>query len=137
MRAGAPPSFRMANWCRMTDQCDINLNMMRPCKLNPRLSVFKAMEGMFSFDTTAMSPVGTETLIHLKPVRRHTWGYHTLKSWYIRPSLKYYHAIKGVTESGAVRLSGTFKFKHHALTTPNATPLDRMNKATRDLATAI
>ena len=36
-----------------------------------------------------------------------------------------------------MRLSDTFKFKHHALTTPTVTPLDRVIKATRDLATAI
>ena len=40
MRSGAPPSFCMANWCRMTDQCNITLNMMRPCTLNPRISAF-------------------------------------------------------------------------------------------------
>ena len=34
-RAGTPPSFRMANWCRMTEQCDITFNMMRPCTINP------------------------------------------------------------------------------------------------------
>ena len=68
MRAGAPPYFCMANWCRMTDQCDITLNMMRSCTINPRLSAFEVMEGMFSFDATPMAPVGTETLIHLKPV---------------------------------------------------------------------
>ena len=95
------------------------------------------MEGMFSFDATPMLPVGTKTLIHLKPVQRHSWGYHALKVWYIGPSLKHYRVIKGITESGAVRLSNTFKFKHHTLKTPTVTPLDRVIKATRDLATAI
>ena len=89
MRAGAPPSFRMANWCRMTDQCDITFNMMRQCALNPRLSAFEAMEGMFSFDATPMAPVGTKTIIHLKPVQRHSWGYHALKAWYIGTSIKH------------------------------------------------
>ena len=89
MRAGAPPSFRMANWCRMTEQCDITLNMMRPCTLNPLLSAFEAMKGMYSFDATPMAPVGTEMLMHLKPVRRHSWGYHALKTWYFAPALKH------------------------------------------------
>ena len=95
------------------------------------------MEGIFSFDSTPMEPVGTETLIHLKPVQRHSWGYHALKAWYIGPPLKQYRVIKGITESGAVRLSGTFKFKHHALTNPTVTQLDRLIKATRYLATVI
>ena len=137
MRAGAPPSFRMDNWCRMIDQCDITLNMMLPCTLNPHLSAFKAMEGMLSFDATPMAQAGTKMLIHLKPVPRHTWDHHTLKEWYIGPSLKHYRIIKGVTELGAMRIFDTFKFKHHALKTPTVTPLDRVIKATRYLATAI
>ena len=28
VRAGAPPSFCMVNWCKMTEQCDITLKMM-------------------------------------------------------------------------------------------------------------
>ena len=52
----------------MTEQCDITLNMMRPCTLNPKLSAFEAMEGMYSFDATPMAPVGTEILMHRKPI---------------------------------------------------------------------
>ena len=137
MQAGAPPSFCMANWCRMTEQCDITLNMMRPCTLNPLLSAFEAMEGMYSFDDTPMAPVGTEMLMHLKPVRRHSWGYHTLKTWYFAPALKHHRVVKGVTKSGAVRLTDTWKFKHHAISTPTITPVDRITKATRDLNAAI
>ena len=92
---------------------------------------------MYLFDATPIAPVGTETLIHLKPMRSHTWGYHALKAWYIGPSLKQYCVIKIVTDSGAVRLSETFKSKHHTITTPTVTPLDRIVKATRTLATAI
>ena len=84
-----------------------------------------------------MAPVGTKTLIHLKPVCRHTWGYHAIKAWYIGLSLKHYRVIKIVTESGAVRLYDTFKFKHHALTNPTVTPLDIKVKAMRTLATTI
>ena len=43
IRAGTPPSFKMANWCKMLEQADITLNMMRPCTLNPNLSAFEAM----------------------------------------------------------------------------------------------
>ena len=121
MRAGSLPSFHMTNWCRMAEQCDINLNMLRPCTLNPCFSSFEVMESMYSFDATPMAPFGTKTLIHLKNVSRHTWGYHALKAWYNGPSLKHYRIIKSVAEFGALRLSDTFKFKHHAITTPTVT----------------
>ena len=136
-RAGTPPSFRMSNWCKMTEQCDITLNMMRPCTTNPLLSAFEAMEGSYSFDATPMAPVGTEMLMHLKPIRRHTWDYHAVKAWYFAPALKQYRSVKGVLESGSVRLTDTWKFKHHALKTPAISSTDRIVKATQNLASVI
>ena len=65
-----------------------------------KLSAFEAMEGMYSFDATPMAPVGTETLIHLKPIRRQSWGYHAMKGWYFAPALKHYRVIKTVTDTG-------------------------------------
>jgi hypothetical protein len=136
-RAGTPSSFKMTNWCKMLEQCDITLNMMRPCTLNPLLSAFEAMEGMYSFDATPMAPIGTEMLMHLKPIRRHTWDYHAVKAWYFAPALKHYRVVKGVLESGAVRLTDTWKFKHHALTIPTVSAADRIAKATQHLASTI
>jgi hypothetical protein len=136
-RAGTAPSFKMANWCKMTEQTDITLNMMRPCTLNPKLSAFEAMEGMYSFDATPMAPIGTEMLMHLKPIRRNTWAYHALKTWYFAPALKHYRVVKGVTEAGAVRLTDTWKFNHHSIKTPAISQIDRIVKATRHLATTI
>ena len=84
-----------------------------------------------------MAPMGTEMLMHLKPVQGHSWGYHTLKAWYIGPAHKHYCVLKGVTDSGAVRLTNTWKFKHHSLTIPTITATNRIVKATQDLTTEI
>ena len=84
-----------------------------------------------------MAPMGTEMLMHLKPVQHHSWGYHALKAWYIGPARKHYRVLKGVTDSGAVRLNDTWKFKHHSLTIPTITATDRIVKATQDLTAAI
>ena len=68
--AGLPKSFPIANWCRLTTQCDATLNMLRPCCQSPLLSANEALKGSFSFDATPMAPLGTEVLIHMKPNRR-------------------------------------------------------------------
>ena len=81
--------------------------------------------------------MGTEMLMHLKPVRRHSWGYHALKAYYIGPARKHYRVLKGVTDLGAVRLTDTWKFKHHSLTVPTINATDRIVKATQDLTSAI
>ena len=92
---------------------------------------------MFYFDATPISLVGTETMIHIKPVLRHTWSYHAVKAWYFSTSFKQYRVIKTTNEAGLVRTTNTWKYKHHSIKTPTVTPVDRIIKATNKLATAI
>jgi hypothetical protein len=137
IRAGTPKTHRLSNWCKDLEQVDITLNMMRPCTQNPNLSAYEAMEGMFSFDATPMAPIGTECMIHVKPSKRHTWGYHSMKAWYFAPALNHYRCIRVVTDTGAVRITDTFKFLHHALPVPQVSSADRIVQATKDLRQAI
>ena len=51
--------------------------------------------------------------------------------------MQHYRVIQSVTESGAFRLTDTWKFKHHALKTPTVTSADRIVQATKNLTSAI
>jgi hypothetical protein len=92
---------------------------------------------MFSFDATPMAPIGTECMVHVKPGKRHTWGYHAIKAWYFAPALDHYCCVKVVTDAVAVRTTDTFKFLHHTLPAPTITLTDRIVKATKHLKQAI
>ena len=105
IRTGVPKIYRLSNWCKDLEQTDITLNMLRPCTQNPKLSAYEAMEGMFSFDAIPMAPIGIECMIHIKPSRQHTWGYHVMKAWNCTWALKYYRCIKVVTETGTIRIN--------------------------------
>jgi hypothetical protein len=95
------------------------------------------MEGMFSFDATPMAPIGTECMVHVKPSRRQTWGYHAIKAWYFAPALNHYRCVKVVTDTGAVRTTDTFTFLHHTIPVPTITAADRIVHATKHLKQAI
>jgi hypothetical protein len=137
IRAGTPSTYRLSNWCKDLEQTDITLNMMRPCTQNLKLSAHEAMEGMFSFDATPMAPIGTECMVHVKPSRRHTWGYHAIKAWYFAPALNHYRWIRVVTDTGAVHTTDTFTFLHHTIQAPTITAADRIIRATKHLKQAI
>ncbi len=125
--AGLPKSFPIANWCRLTKQCDATLNMLRPCRQNPLLSAHKALEGTFSFDATPMAPLGTEVLVHMKPNRRSTWGYHTSKAWYLSHSPNRYRCIWVLmANTGGKRITNTFRFCHNAISVPSIMATDRI-----------
>jgi hypothetical protein len=65
--AGIPLLFPIANWCRLTPQSNMTLNMMRPCRLNLLLSTHEEMGGLFLFNAMPLALLGTKVLVHLKP----------------------------------------------------------------------
>ena len=60
-----------------------------------------------------------------------------MKAWYFAPALNHYMCIKDVIDTGAVRLTDTFKFLHHTLPMPTVLDTDRIIKATQQLRLAI
>ena len=84
---------------------------------------------MYYFDAILMSPVRTETMINLKPVRRYTWSYRAVKAWYFAPSLKQYCVIKTTNDAGMVRTTDTWKYNHHPIKNTTVTPVERIIKA--------
>jgi hypothetical protein len=132
-------SYPIVNWCQLTEQCNLTLNMMRPCRQNPALSAFEAMEGLYSFDATPMAPPGTKVLlVHHKPSRCRTWGYHAMSGWYVVPALHHYRCIKTImVHTEGERITNTFKFNHNALPMPSITQADYIVDAAHRLSSAI
>ena len=124
---GLPMSFPVANWCRLTTQCNATLNMLCPCHQNPLLSTHEALKGSFSFDTTPMAPLGTEVLVHMKPHQHKTWGYHAAKAWYLAYAAQHYYCICVVmADTGGEHITDTFCFCHHTIPVPTITTTDRI-----------
>jgi hypothetical protein len=110
--ASLPTSFPITIWCHLTNQWDYTINMLCPCRQNPLLSAFEAMEGSYLFDATPMAPPGTKVLVHLKPTHCKSWCFDASNGWYIGPSLKHYRCICAIMEgTGGKRLADTFCFK--------------------------
>ena len=136
--ASLPTNFPLALWCRLLPQIDLSVNIVRPNRLNPKLSAWAAMEGDFHFDKTPIAPPGSEMVIHEKPSRRSTFGSNAKKAWYLGPCLDHYRTFKGLLPStGGERMSDTVKFRHHAIAIPELTPADRILEAAKQLDEAL
>ncbi len=119
--------FPIANWCRLTNQCNYTINMLCPCCQNPLLSSFEAMEGSYSFDAPPMAPPCTKVLVHLEPTCCKSWSFHASNGWYIGPSLKHYRCIRAIMDgTGGKRLANIFCFKHQAMAVPIITPTNQI-----------
>ena len=54
----------MQLWFGILDQAHITLNMIRPSRRNPKISVQEMMEGNFDFNKTPLAPPGTKFIVH-------------------------------------------------------------------------
>ena len=136
--ASVPNDFPMALWCRMCDQVDLSVNIIRKCRQNPLLSAWAAMNGEYHFESHPIAPPGTQMMMHEKPGRRRTWGFNAKKAWYLGPCFKHYRSVRGILPStGGERISDTYRFKHHAINIPHLTAADRILEATKQLDAAI
>jgi hypothetical protein len=48
--ASLNPDFPMHLWCRLIHQCTQTLNLMRPSRINPRLSAKAQLNGAFDYN---------------------------------------------------------------------------------------
>ena len=77
-------------WCRLLPHCLLTLNLLRPSRINTKLSAYTQLQGAFNFNPTPLAPPGTKTIIHDKPAIRGSWATRGYEGWYICPASNHY-----------------------------------------------
>ena len=116
-------------------QTELTLKLLRKAKLDPTRSACSYYRGLFNYDATHIRPLGCDIIAHKKTGTRNSWDFCGGDGWYVGVELQHYlcHTIVAKT-THAAQISDTVDFRHHHLTHPTVTPMDRifhgMNKLT-------
>ena len=86
------PAFPLHLWDRLLDQAECTLNMLRTSRLNPNLSAYEQLHGIFDFQKTPLTPPEIKVIIHEKPSQRASWGPHGSEGWYLGRSPNHYRS---------------------------------------------
>ena len=136
--ASTDPNFPLSNWCRLLPQAELTLNLLRPSRLNPKLSAYAQLEGAFDFNRTPLAPPGTRVIVHEKPTQRRTWAPHGIDGWYIGPALDHYQCYRvWIPSTHAERIADTIQFFPTILRTPTLSHRDATVQAARELTHAL
>jgi hypothetical protein len=136
--ASLDPNFPMHLWCRLIDQCTQTLNLLRPSRINPRLSAEAQLNGAFDYNKTPLAPPGTKVLIHETPNRRKTWAVHGVDGWYLGGAPEHYRCYRVyATKTRAERIARTVEFFPHFGHMPQLSSADAAIRAAIDLCWAI
>eukprot|EP00957_Ditylum_brightwellii_P079005 6008913-Ditylum_brightwellii.AAC.1 len=63
--------------------------MLRPCRLNPKLSSYSSLEGILDYNAHPIASFGREVTVHETSNQQATWGLSGVKGWYIGPTLEH------------------------------------------------
>ena len=103
--------FPMHLYDRLTNQCNITLNLLRGSRINPKLSAYAQIFGQYDYNQAPMAPPGTRVIAHEKPTQRRTWDPHGADGWYLGPAQEHYRCYKiYITKTGGERICDTVSF---------------------------
>ena len=66
------PNFHLNIWDHLIPHATLTLNLLRPSRLNPRLSEEAQLNGAFGFSRTPLALPGTRVIVHKTPNNRRT-----------------------------------------------------------------
>ena len=132
--AAADPNFPISEWDRLVGQAVLTLNILRNSRVNCKLSAHAYLFGNFDFNATPLAPPGTRILLHLKPDKRPSWGFHGEDGWYIGPSLEHYRCVKCFMPATArEKDADTVEFFPHKISFPVETTDSCLRQAATDI----
>ena len=82
--------FPLHLWCRLLDQAELTLNMLRTSRINPNLSMHEQINGTNDFNATPLAPPGTRCIAHEKSSQHGTWAPHRQPGWYVGAAPEHY-----------------------------------------------
>ena len=128
----------MQAWCPLLPQAEMTINMMRPSRLNPRLSTYAQLSGNFDYNKTPLAPPGTKVLVYETLACRQSWATHGIEGWYVGPAMEHYRDFRCyIPTTGSERIAETLDFFPKHAQVPSTSSQDAAISAANDLLYAL
>ena len=132
------PKFPLYLWDKLLPQAELTLNMLRGSRLNPKLSAWDQVCGVYEYNRTPIGPPGTRVLVHDKPHQRGTWAPHGDDAWYIGPAFDHYRCYTVWSwETRREKETDTLSWFPHNVRMPTPSALDRIGTGIHDIANVL
>ena len=99
--------FPSVLWCKVVQQAQDILNMLRTLLVHPKRSAYHVLEGPHDFNCVPFAPPGTRATIMNPPETRISWGPRAMDAWYLSAAYDHYRAwLFHIPSTCRNRLSG-------------------------------
>ena len=104
-------NYPIREWDRVVSRSQRTLNMLRPCRINPKLLVDAFLEGQNDYNSVPSPPLVWQMLIFEGPDQRSSWGFHGVEGFSVGPAEENYSCYRiCIPTTGAERISDTVVF---------------------------
>jgi hypothetical protein len=132
------PDFPLNLWDKLLPQATLTLNLLRPSRINPKLSAHAQIHGSFNFDKTPLAPPGIKVLTHERAEGRESFAVHSARGFYIGPCLNHYRCYQvWIPTTNSIRIANTVDWFPHNLSMPIASATDIIIATAKDLTAAL
>ena len=127
------PAYLLRKQNRIVRQAEYTLNLLLNSCLNPKLSAWAYLFGIFNFNKYPLLPQGTQLILHAKPGKRATWAFRDKQGWYIGPAINHYQCITCyVPKRHRERITNTAKIIPRHISLPQVSYEDHIFRAADD-----
>jgi hypothetical protein len=137
---GCDSNFPAWLWCQIIPQVVMTLNMLQRSRINPKLSAYTQIFGVFDYNRTPLAPIGTRTVVHQRTTQqgRTTFADHGVIGWSVGPAMNHYrHWSFYIPKTRGTRVSDTVVFLPEKYTMPATASSDRATAALEELTEAL
>ena len=132
------PDFPLNLWDQLLPQATLTLNLLRPSRVNPKLSAHSQIHGPFNFEKTPLAPPGIKVLAHEQAEGRESFAVHSYRGYYLGPCLNHYRCYRVYCPAtNSSRIANTVDWFPHNLKMPTATSSDILIATAKDLTSAL
>ena len=107
-------------------------------RINPKLSAYMQIFGVFDYNATPLAPIGTKAFIHERPEQRGTFADHGKIAFVIGPAMEHYRELTFyVPSTKGIRNTDTYVFLPTKYALPKTAAADRATTALEEFTDAI
>jgi hypothetical protein len=114
--------------------------MLRRSIINPKLSAYTQIFGVFDYNRTPLAPIGTRIVVHQRTTQqgRTTFADLGVIGWSVGPAMNHYrHSTFYIPKTRGTRVSDTVVFLPKKYTMPATASSDRATAALEELTEAL
>ena len=107
-------------------QCEMTLNMLHRSRINPKMSAYTQLFGVFDYNWTPITPLGTKAFIHKRIGQRRSHVDHGKVGYVIEPlPQQYWHIYFYIPTTRGNRHTDTYVFIPSKFELPKNAAADR------------